>query len=149
MHYFTGRPAPVIMSRSRPYQKNDNAHVEQKNFTHVRECFGYDRIEDLTLVILMNEIYRDYWNPLHNFFLPQMQLQSKERIGARIKKKYDFPKTPYERLKSAPNVSEEEKVKLEIRFKSLNPIELKRALEQRLDQFFKLLKESKTGKKAA
>ncbi len=149
MRYFTGRTAPVIMSRSRPYQKNDNAHVEQKNFTHVRECFGYDRIENLALVDLMNEIYRDYWNPLHNFFLPQMQLQSKERIGARIKKKYDFPKTPFERLKLAPNVSEQEKAKLEIRMKSLNPFELKRGLEHMLDQFFRLMKESKAGKKAA
>jgi len=149
VRYFTGRPAPVLMSRSRPYQKNDNAHVEQKNFTHVRECFGYDRIEDLGLVDLMNEIYRDYWNPLHNFFLPQMQLQSKERIGARIKKKYDFPKTPFERLKLAPNVSEEEKAKLDIRMQSLNPFELKRGLEQHLDRFFKLMKESKFGKIAA
>ena len=149
MKYFQHRPAPVVMSRSRPYQKNDNAHVEQKNFTHVRECFGYERIEDLSVLSLMNEIYRDYWNPLHNFFLPQMQLLSKERIGSRIKKKHDFPKTPFERLKLAPNVSEEEKAKLEIRMKSLNPFELKRALEQRLDLFFSLLKQGKNGKKAA
>ena len=59
----------------RSYHKNDNAHVEQKNFTHVRELFGYERIENEALVSLMNEIYRDYWNPLHNFFLPQMQLK--------------------------------------------------------------------------
>lgn len=149
MRYFENRIVPVTMSRSRPYQKNDNAHVEQKNFTHVRECFGYDRIEDLTLVDLMNEIYRDYWNPLHNFFLPQMQLVSKERIGSRIKKKHDFPKTPYERLKSAPNVSEEEKARLDIRMRSLNPFELKRGLEHMLGRFFNLMKESKAGKKAA
>jgi hypothetical protein len=149
MRYFENRITPVTMSRSRPYQKNDNAHVEQKNFTHVRECFGYDRIEDLALVDLMNEIYRDYWNPLHNFFLPQMQLTSKERIGARIKKKYDFPKTPFERLKSAPNLSEEEKAKLDLRMRSLNPFELKRGLESQLDRFFKLMKESKAGRKAA
>lgn len=149
MKYFTHRPAPVVMSRSRPYQKNDNAHVEQKNFTHVRECFGYERIHDLSLITLMNEIYRDYWNPLHNFFLPQMQLASKERIGSRIKKKYDFPKTPCERLKLAPNVSEEEKAKLTIRLKSLNPFELKRGLEQKLDLFFRLLKQNNLGRKAA
>ncbi len=137
------------MSRSRPYQKNDNAHVEQKNFTHVRECFGYERIGDLSLVDLMNEIYTDYWNPLQNFFLPQMQLLSKERVGSRIKKKHDFPKTPFERLKLAPNVSEEEKAKQEIRFKSLNPFALKRALEEKLEIFLRLLKETQTGKKAA
>ena len=94
----------------------------------------------------MNEIYRDYWNPLHNFFLPQMQLISKERIGSRIKKKHDFPRTPHERLKLAPNVSEERKAKLEIRMKSLNPFVLKQGLEQKLDLFFRLLKQSKNGK---
>jgi hypothetical protein len=149
MKYFTSRSAPVVMSRSRPYQKNDNAHVEQKNFTHVRECFGYERIEDLSLVNLMNEIYREYWNPLHNFFLPQMQLLEKERVGSRIRKKYDFPKTPFERLKLAPNVSDQEKAQLEIRMKSLNPFHLKRGLEQKLELFFRLLKRANTGKKAA
>jgi hypothetical protein len=148
MKYFQQRPAPVVMSRSRPYQKNDNAHVEQKNFTHVRECFGYERIHP-TLVDLMNEIYRDYWNPLHNFFLPQMQLISKERFGSRIRKKYDFPKTPFERLKLAPNVTEEAKARLEIRMKSLNPFDLKRGLEAKLEVFFRTLKETKSGKKAA
>lgn len=148
MGYFQHHPNPVTMSRSRPYQKNDNAHVEQKNFTHVRDCFGYDRI-DITLAALMNEIYRDYWNPLHNFFLPQMQLISKERIGSRIRKKHDFPKTPFERLKLAPNVSEEEKAKLEIRMKSLNPFDLKRGLEQKLDLFFRLLKQGKSKMIAA
>lgn len=149
MRYFHNRTAPVLMSRSRPYQKNDNAHVEQKNFTHVRECFGYERIEELGLIDHMNEIYRDYWNPLHNFFLPQMQLTSKERFGSRIRKKYDFPKTPFARLKLAPNVSEEEKAKAELRMKSLNPFHLKQGLEQKLDLFFKLLKQGKSGKKAA
>jgi hypothetical protein len=149
MKHFMNRPAPVLMARSRPYQKNDNAHVEQKNFTHVRECFGYERIGELSLVDLMNEIYTEYWNPLHNFFLPQMHLLEKERVGSRIKKKHDFPKTPFERLKLAPNVSEEEKARLEIRFKSLNPFVLKRALEEKLEVFFRLLKDTKTGKKAA
>ena len=148
LRYYEKRIAPVVMSRSRPYQKNDNAHVEQKNFTHVREVFGYDRI-GIELVALMNEIYRDYWNPLHNFFLPQMQLIEKERYGSKIKKKHDFPKTPFERLKLAPNVTEEEKARQVIRFKSLNPFELKKGLEHKLEIFFRLLKQTKTGKKAA
>jgi hypothetical protein len=148
MKYFQHRPAPVVMSRSRPYQKNDNAHAEQKNFTHVRECFGYERIVP-DLAALMNEIYRDYWNPLQNFFLPQMQLVSKERFGSKIRRKHDFPKTPFERLKLAPNVSEEEKQRLSIRMKSLNPFHLKQGLESKLDLFFSLLKQGKSGNKAA
>lgn len=149
VHHFHQRPVPVLMTRSRPYQKNDNAHVEQKNFTHVREVFGYERIEDLTLISLMNEIYRDYWNPLHNFFLPQTQLLEKERVGSRIKKKYDFPKTPFERLKLTRNVTEEEKQELVVRMKSLNPFELKKGLESKLALFFKLLKQTSTVRKVA
>ncbi len=149
MRYLQNRPAPVIMTRSRPYHKNDNAHVEQKNNTHVRGVFGYDRIEDPSLIDLMNEIYRDYWNPLHNFFLPSMKLKEKERNGARITKRYDDPKTPYERLMLAPNFAEEQKQELKVRFKKLNPFELKLGLERKLELFFSLLRQGKELKKAA
>jgi len=149
LRYWQQRPAPVHVGRSRPYHKNDNAHVEQKNFTHVREVFGYERIEDKELVELMNEIYRDYWNPLHNFYLPQMQLKTKERVGSKIKKTHDFPKTPYERLKQHPGMTDEALTELERRYKSINPFELKKGLERKLDQFFSLLRQSKSGKKVA
>jgi hypothetical protein len=149
MCFLSNRPQPVLMTRSRPYHKNDNAHVEQKNFTHVRELFGYERIENEQLVKLMNEIYRDYWNPLHNFFLPQMQLLSKERVGSKITKKHDFPKTPYKRLKDQRGVTDEAQKELDHRYKKLNPFELKRGLEIKLDQFFTLLRKAKSGLKAA
>ena len=149
MRYLQNRPRPVVMTRSRPYHKNDNAHVEQKNNTHVRAVFGYDRIEEADLVSLMNEIYRDYWNPLNNFFLPSMKLREKERNGARITKRYDVPLTPYQRLMQAPNVSEEKKQELKARFKLMNPFELKQSLEKKLELFFRLLRQGKKEKKAA
>jgi hypothetical protein len=149
MNYLQGRPSPIIMTRSRPYHKNDNAHVEQKNFTHVRQVFGYDRIEQKALIALMNEIYRDYWNPLHNFFLPSMRIATKERHGSKIKKIYDKPATPYERFMLAPNGAEEKKVELKTRFETLNPFELKQGLEKKLGTFFSLLRQAKTEKKAA
>jgi hypothetical protein len=102
----------IIFTRSRAYKKNDNCYVEQKNFTHVRELFGYERIEDESLVELMNEIYRDYWNKLQNFFIPTFKLESKTRIGARIVKKYDLPKTPYDRLMNSEHLSDERKENL-------------------------------------
>ena len=139
MKYLYNRPQPVVMTRSRPYHKNDNAHVEQKNFTHVRSVFGYDRIKP-ELHKMMNEIYEDYWNPLHNFFLPQMKLKEKERNGATITKRYSLPLTPFQRLKLAPNMTDSQLQALEIRFKSLNPFELKRELESKLDTFFTTLK---------
>lgn len=149
MRYLQNRPSPVVMTRSRPYHKNDNAHVEQKNNTHVRAVFGYDRVENPALIDLMNEIYRDYWNPLNNYFLPSMQLKEKERNGARITKRYGDPKTPYQRLMEAPNVSDARKQELKARFKSMNPFELKRGLERKLEEFFSLLKQGKELKKVA
>lgn len=149
MRYLQNRPQPVTMTRSRPYHKNDNAHVEQKNNTHVRAVFGYDRIERPDLIDLMNEIYREYWNPLHNYFLPSMKLREKERSGARITKRYDDPKTPLERLMDAPNVSDYKKKELRARLRILNPFELKAGLEQRLNLFFSLLRQGKERKKAA
>jgi hypothetical protein len=76
------------MVRSRPYQKNDQCYVEQKNFQHARSVFEYVRIEHPELIEQMNEIYRDYWNPLQNFFIPTMKLASKKREGAKIINKY-------------------------------------------------------------
>ncbi|MGK5088228.1 integrase, partial [Bdellovibrionota bacterium FG-2] len=95
---------PIQFTRSRAYKKNDNCYVEQKNFTHVRELFGYERMEDPALVGLMNEIYKTCWNPLLNFFIPTFKLKEKIRIGARIVKKYDKPLTPYERLMKSPHL---------------------------------------------
>ncbi len=149
MKFLQNRPAPIVMTRSRPYHKNDNAHVEQKNNTHVRAVFGYDRIEQESLIDVMNEIYREYWNPLNNFFLPSMKLKEKERNGARITKRYEEPITPYQRVMLAPNVSEEKKQALKSKFSSLNPFELKRGLEKKLELFFSLLRQMKTEKKAA
>ena len=83
----------ILFTRSRPYKKNDNCYVEQKNFTHVRELFGYERFDSPRQVNLMNEIYKNYWNPLQNFFLPTFKLKEKIRVGAKIKKKYGTPKT--------------------------------------------------------
>lgn len=140
MSYLQGRARPVGMTRSRPYHKNDNALVEQKNNTHVRNLLGYDRIERPDLVELLNEIYREYWNPLNNFFLPSVKLKTKERIGARIKKTYELPTTPYLRLMEAENVTAEQKARLKERYDSLDPFALKQGLEQKLRLFFQLLK---------
>ncbi len=136
VNYLQQREAPVNMVRRRPYQKNDNAHVEQKNWTHVRQLFGYDRVEEVGLVTLMNEIYRAYWNPLQNYFTPVLKLSSKERVGGRVKKKYDVPKTPYKRLLESTYISEKDKVLLKDAFRAKNPIYLKKEMEKKLKEFF-------------
>ena len=133
----------IAFTRSRPYRKNDNCYVEQKNFTHVRALFGYERMEDPHLVSMMNVIYRDYWNPLQNFFVPSMKLKEKIRVGARIIKKYDEPTTPYLRLMNSRYLTEEQKKKLQEEKVKLNPFQLQTDLEEKLKGFFAELRKSK------
>jgi hypothetical protein len=129
--YLLDRPRPVPMSRSRPYRKNDQAHVEQKNWTHVRQLLGYQRLEQPQLVCLINELYRT-WGRLHNFFCPSLKLLSKIRQGARTIRKYSPPQTPYQRLSQSEHVSQTQKQKLQAQFQQLNPLRLKQDIEQKL-----------------
>ncbi len=147
--YWTSRPKPVRFVRSRAYRKNDQCYVEQKNFTHVRELFGYDRVVGRELASHMNRIYRDIWCPLHNFFLPAQKLLSKERIGARYVKRYDKPRTPYQRLLDSSDLSSEAKTALTLKFQSLNPFELRLRLEMELKDFFSRLRQSQPREPAA
>jgi len=129
--YLLDRPRPVPLTRSRPYRKNDQAHVEQKNWTHVRQLLGYQRLEPPELVPLINELYRT-WGLLHNFFCPNLKLLSKTRKGAKTIRKYSPPQTPYQRLLESKHLSQEQKKKLQNRFQQLNPLQLKREIEQKL-----------------
>ena len=138
----------IAFTRSRAYKKNDNCYVEQKNFTHVRELFGYERIEDPRLIDLMNDIYTTCWNPLQNYFLPTFKLKEKIRVGAKIVKKFDAPQTPYHRLMKSAHVSEVNKVRIKMIQASLNPFKLKADLEARLSIFFEKLRKSKTREAA-
>lgn len=140
MHRYTGYGNRVIFTRSRPYKKNDNCYVEQKNFTHVRELFGCERFEDEILIDKMNEIYKNYWNPLQNYFLPTFKLKEKIRIGARIKKIYDRPKTPYQRVLESGVLTKQQEEDLRMKKQDLNPFELKLNLELKLKEFFELLR---------
>ena len=141
--YLRNREAPINMVRRRPYKKNDNAHVEQKNWTHVRQLFGYDRVDDPSLIPLMNEIYKAYWGPLQNYFTPVLKLKSKERIGGRVKKTYDKPKSPFKRLFESPFISREEKAKLKESHALKNPIYLKKEMDKKLKEFFQRVDEIK------
>lgn len=147
--YLRKREKPVEFVRRRPYKKNDNAHVEQKNFTHVRSLFGYSRFEDPELVQKMNEIYQAYWNPLWNYFTPCMKLASKTRIGGRIKKKYDKPKTPAQRLLDYPSLSSAQASYLKDQLRGRNPFWLKQQLDIKLKEFFELVEKKKATSKVA
>ncbi len=133
--HFLDRPAPVDLRRSRPYKKNDQAYVEQKNWTHVRQLLGYERIENPDLVPQINELYRT-WGLLHNFFCPTLKLESKVREGSKTKRKYSKPQTPYQRLLESQHLVPAKKAELQARFQQLNPINLKDQLEEQLKVLF-------------
>jgi hypothetical protein len=138
IHYFTqGRTKRVQISRSRPYRKNDNAHVEQKNWSHVRHLFGYDRFDDPRLVALMNDIYQNEWSLYQNHFMPTQKLIKKEKINSKYRKKYDKAKTPYQRLLESDCIDAEVKMQLAILHQTLNPFTLKKTIEKKLKHLFK------------
>lgn len=92
----------IEFTRSRPYKKDDNAHVEQKNWTHVRKLLGYLRYDSQEAVLKMNELYRGDLRLFQNLFLPSVKLVAKKRVGSRLRRFYDSPKTPLDRLLESP-----------------------------------------------
>ena len=140
LRYFSDRPKQVAFTRSRPYKKNDNAHVEQKNWTHVRHLFGYDRIEDADLVPLMNDLYANEWSLYQNHFCPGMKLVQKQRVNSKYQKRYDAPKTPYQRLLDSPCIDEDAKDRLRDVHQALNPFILKQDIEKKLTRIFRQIR---------
>lgn len=88
----------IAFTRSRPYKKNDNAHIEQKNFTHVRKIFGWLRFDSTEALEAMNALYANELRVWMNYFQSSVKLASKERVGSRVHKHYDAPQTPYQRI---------------------------------------------------
>jgi hypothetical protein len=134
LRHFTERRQPIQFTRSRAYHKDDNAHVEQKNWTHVRQWLGYERFADPSIVPLLNDLYTQEWRLFHNFFCPSMKLISKERIGSKTLKRHDSPKTPYQRIIESPHIGETVKKALTTQLKTLNPFVLREAMESKLKE---------------
>jgi len=123
------REHKITFTRSRPYRKNDSCFVEQKNYSVVRRAVGYQRFDTDAQLRLLNQLYESL-DLYTNFFQPSMKLQSKERHGARVKKRYDKARTPYQRLLDSSFIKEETKQQLRERYRALNPAQLKRQLER-------------------
>jgi hypothetical protein len=134
MRHFLNRPKPVHFTRSRPYRKDDNAHVEQKNWTHVRQWIGYERLDKPTTVDILNQLYRQEWRLFHNFFCPSVKLLAKQQFGSKTIKHHDSPKTPYQRLIESPYIHQNTKDRLASLFNSLNPFLLRKAMEAKLEK---------------
>jgi hypothetical protein len=138
LKYFKHRKEPVNYTRSRAYNKNDNAHIEEKNWTVVRQYIGYDRLNNPEQLDLLNDLYRNDLNYFLNFFLPSMKLISKERQGSKIKKKYDKAKTPFQRLLESKEIGEDKKIELIRIFNKLDPFKLQNNIERKIRLILKL-----------
>lgn len=126
----------ITFTRSRAYKKNDQAHVEERNGSVIRRLVGYDRYEGMEAYTALSELYA-VLRLYVNFFQPSLKLLSKTRDGAKVAKKYDKAKTPYQRVLASPHISEEIKNRLREKYNKLDPLELLNRLEKLQDIFWK------------
>src|SRR3989304_1934279 len=140
LRYFQNHKQPIKFTRSRPYHSNDNAHVEQKNWSCVRQLFGYDRLSDPRMVKPMNDLYANEFSLFTNFFCPTLKLVSKAREGSKWVRKHSKPITPAQRVLDHPGISQDTKEKLSSQIKSLNPFQIQKQIQRKLRSIFKLLR---------
>jgi hypothetical protein len=119
----------LTFTRSRPYRKNDNCYVEQKNYSVVRRAVGYYRYQTDHELRLLNELYSSL-RFYTNFFQPIMKLKEKIRRGSQVTKRYDCARTPYQRVLESSYASAEDKAFLKIQYQRLNPVVLKQVFER-------------------
>ena len=136
----------IIFNRSRPYKKNDNCFVEQKNSTHVRNFLGHLRYDTEEELDLINEIY-GILRPYKNFFQPVMKLEKKTREKGRVHRKYDEAKTPYQRLMESNYIPEMTKNKLKKVYLSLNPAKLKRDIDGKLKELYRIYQDKNNSQR--
>jgi hypothetical protein len=128
--YAHQRERPLAFTRGRPYRKNDNAHVEQKNYTQVRQWFGYERYDNPVVVPLINALCKGALGQLLNFFLPSLKLESKRREGSKILRVYGPAQTPLARVLARSEVSAKKKAQLQALRQQLNPFALRREVDR-------------------
>ena len=135
---FADRKSPVQFTRSRAYHKDDNAHIEQKNWTHVRQWLGYDRLDNPDVVAPLNNLYAKEWRFFHNFFCPSVKLIDKERIGSKTIIRHDSPQTPYQRIMGSSYIPESVKNSLTKQLETLNPFLLRKTMDKKLRKVFSI-----------
>jgi len=128
------RPRPLAVTRGRAYRKNDNAHIEQKNYTHVREWFGYERHDNPGVVAQINTLCKGALGQLLNYFLPNLKLEAKIREGSQTKRVYGPAQTPLDRVLAQAEVAAKTKQDLRRAKASLNPFQLRRDIDKALKE---------------
>lgn len=128
----------IAFTRSRAYKKNDNAHVEQKNWTHVRQLFGWDRYDSDAAARAMNDLYENELRWFQNLFQPSLKLKEKVRIGSKVIRRYEIAKTPLQRLLHSRLYDRDKVAKLQILQTTLDPFELSKTIDRKLGIILKL-----------
>ena len=128
----------IQFTRGRPYKKDDNAHVEQKNWTHVRKLMGYVRYDSARALEAMNALYRRELRLFQNLFLPSVKLMKKVRVGSRVRRVYDRPQTPLERVLGSPEADPVKAGHLTALREQLDPFLLSQAIDQKLERLYAL-----------
>ena len=126
----------IQFTRGRPYKKDDNAHIEQKNYTHVRKILGYLRYDSGPVQKTINELYQNELQIFQNLFLPSMKLMKKTRVGSKLKRCYDKPQTPLERVLQCPQADPVKVQRLKRLREQTDPFELAKRIEQKLERIF-------------
>jgi hypothetical protein len=134
----------IQFTRGRPYKKDDNAHIEQKNWTHVRKVLGYDRYDSEPALAAINGVYADL-RLLQNLFLPTVKLVTKERIGARVRRRYDRPHTPLERVQQATAVHKGRVSALVALQQTIDPFVLAQRIDHALAAIYPLANHRRTS----
>ncbi len=128
----------IQFTRGRPYQKDDNAHVEQKNWTHVRKLLGWDRYDSPQAVEAMNDLYRHQLRLWLNLYLPSVKLVRKARVGSKLRRVYDPAQTPFERVLASPQTHPVQVARLKALMTTLDPFELSKTIERKLERIHQL-----------
>ena len=128
----------IQFTRGRPYKKDDNAHIEQKNWTHVRKILGYLRYDSPQALNAINDLYHHELRVLQNLFLPSMKLSEKVRVGSKLRRRYDKPLTPFERLLACPQADPAKLQELKKLRKGTDPFALAKTIEQKLERIYQL-----------
>ncbi len=128
----------IQFTRGRPYKKDDNAHIEQKNWTHVRRLLGWDRYDSPEALAAMNDLYRNELRLMMNLFQPSVKLQRKTRVGSRLRRVYDVPQTPLDRLLASEGADHTKLEALQQLRARLDPFVLAGTIERKLHRIYHL-----------
>jgi len=128
----------IQFTRGRPYKKDDNAHIEQKNWTHVRKLLGYVRYDSPAAHAAIHTLYRHELRLFQNLFLPSVKLLRKERVGSRVRRRYEAPRTPLDRVLACPEIRPAVAAQLRRQRDGLDPFALAQAIDQQLDRIYAL-----------